>query len=49
MFGIETLGGSSHAATVVGLVLIEAMALYVGYGTLTRLAGPGIKTAIRER
>jgi hypothetical protein len=47
MFGIETLSGSSYAMAIVGIVLVEAMVLYVGYGTLTRLAGPGIIARVR--
>ena len=49
MFGIETLSGPSYAVAMVGLVLLEAMVLYVGYGGLTRLAGPTIENAIRGR
>ena len=47
MFGIETLTGSTYATAIVGIVLVEAMALYVGYGTLTRLAGPQILARMR--
>jgi len=39
MLGIESLGGSAGAVATVGVVLAEAMALYVGYGALTRLVG----------
>jgi hypothetical protein len=34
MFGIETLGGNAQAAVLIGLVLLEAVVLYVGYGLL---------------
>jgi hypothetical protein len=34
MFGIETLGGNAQAAVLIGLVLLEAIVLYVGYGLL---------------
>jgi hypothetical protein len=34
MFGIETLSGNAHAVALVGLVLLEAILLYVGYGAL---------------
>ncbi|MFB6164800.1 MAG: hypothetical protein ABEJ31_06535 [Haloarculaceae archaeon] len=34
MFGVETLSGPSHAAAIVALVFGEALALYVGYGTI---------------
>jgi hypothetical protein len=33
-FGIETLGGNARAAALIGLVLVEAVVLYVGYGAL---------------
>ena len=49
MFGIETLTGTTHAGAVVAAVLVEAIVLYVGYGTLTRVAGPEIETALRGR
>jgi len=38
MFGIETLSGPLHAAALVGLVLAEALVLYVGYGLLSAVA-----------
>ena len=47
MFGIETLTGDAYAVAIVGLVLLESVALYVGYGTLTSLAGPSILAEIR--
>jgi hypothetical protein len=34
MFGIETLGGNAQAAALIGIVLVEAIILYVGYGAL---------------
>ena len=34
MFGIETLSGNAQAAVLIGLVLLEAIVLYVGYGLL---------------
>ena len=39
MFGIETLSGNALAAALVGLVLLEAAVLYVGYGALEQLVG----------
>jgi len=39
MFGIESLSGNAHAAAMVGLVLLEAAVLYVGYGALEQVAG----------
>ena len=46
MLGLESLSGNAYAAALVGLVLIEAMVLYVGYGGLTRLLGPTIRNAV---
>lgn len=39
MFGIETLGTNAQAATLVGVVLAEAMLLYVVYGWLEGVLG----------
>jgi hypothetical protein len=47
MFGIESLSGPAYAGALVGIVLVEALLLYVGYGALTRVAGPSVKDAIR--
>ena len=49
MFGIETLTGPAYSAAIVGLVLVEAMVLYVGYGGLTRVVGTHITNAIGGR
>jgi len=38
MFGIESLSGNAYAAAMVGLVLLEAAVLYVGYGALEQVA-----------
>ena len=43
MFGIETLSGNAQAAVLVGLVLAEAILLYVVYGGLERTIGPSFK------
>lgn len=37
------LGESGQAAVTVGLVLAEAMTLYVGYGALTRVSSPLVR------
>ncbi|MFB6202363.1 MAG: hypothetical protein ABEI98_10185 [Halorhabdus sp.] len=37
MFGIETLSGNAQAIILVGLVLLEAIVLYVGYGALEQV------------
>jgi hypothetical protein len=47
LLGGEVASGPSAAAIVVGLVLVEALLLYVGYGTLERLLGPAITKALR--
>ena len=43
MFGIETLSGNAQAAALIGLVLLEAIVLHVGYTGLTRIAGPRVR------
>jgi hypothetical protein len=40
MIGLETLGSSTQAVVTIGVVLTEAIVLYVGYGAVTRLASP---------
>ena len=47
MFGLETASGVDGAALVVGVVLLEAILLYVGYGVLERVLGPTIVDALR--
>jgi len=47
MFGIETLGGSVGAVVLIGIVLLEAIVLYVGYGALERFLGPRIARLLR--
>jgi hypothetical protein len=47
MFGIESLSGNAHAAAMVGLVLIEAIVLYVGYGAIERVAGKHLVGLLR--
>ena len=42
MFGIESLSGPSGAVVLIGLVLAEALVLYVGYGALERFLGPKV-------
>ncbi|MFB6178312.1 MAG: hypothetical protein ABEI77_01150 [Halorientalis sp.] len=49
MFGIETLSGSAHAAAIVGLVLVEAIFLYIGYGAVERLLGSRLMGVLRGR
>ncbi|WP_439027897.1 DUF7512 family protein [Haloarchaeobius sp. DT45] len=47
MFGIESLSGNAQAAALIGIVLVEAAILYVGYGLLERVLGPTIRDLIR--
>ncbi len=41
MFGLEAFGLGEGVVTV-SLVLLEAIALYVGYGALSRLVGSAV-------
>jgi hypothetical protein len=43
MFGIETLSGNTLAAALVGIVLLEALVLYVGYGALESVFGTAVR------
>ncbi|WP_255195457.1 DUF7512 family protein [Halorarius litoreus] len=47
MFGLETLDGPSQAAALIGLVLAEAIVLYIGYGALERYLGPKLTALLR--
>nr|WP_136715517.1 hypothetical protein [Halorientalis salina] len=47
MFGIESLSGNAQAAALVGIVLFEAIVLYVGYGGLEQLFGPAVKRVLK--
>ncbi|WP_415383418.1 hypothetical protein [Halosimplex sp. TS25] len=47
MFGLESATGVGGAALVIGVVLLEAIVLYVGYGLLERLVGPALVEALR--
>jgi hypothetical protein len=49
MFGIETLSSNAQAAALVGLVLVEAAILYLGYGTLERLTGSYVVGMLRGK
>ncbi|AHG03800.1 hypothetical protein HALDL1_09430 [Halobacterium sp. DL1] len=46
MFGLENASGVGGAALVVGVVLVEAILLYVGYGAMERLLGPTLVRAL---
>lgn len=46
MIGLTTLPGPIQAIATVGLVLVEALVLYAGYGLLSQLAKPALMNAI---
>jgi len=46
MIEITALPTAVHAALVVGLVLLEAIVLYVGYGLVEQRIGPPVLEAI---
>jgi hypothetical protein len=47
MVGLEALGANLQAVGLVGVVLGEAIALYVGYGALERLVGDRVTDLLR--
>ena len=47
MFGIEISQGVVDGATLIGIVLLEAILLYVGYGLLEKLVGPRLTAFLR--
>lgn len=49
MFGLETATGINGAFLVIGVVLIEAILLYVGYGFLERIVGSAVVDALRGK
>ncbi len=46
MLGIESLSGNALAAALVGIVLFEALLLYVGYGALESLVGGAVRRVL---
>lgn len=48
LVGIASLTGIAHSVALVGLVLAEALALYVGYGIVFRTAGEEVRSAIED-
>ena len=46
MFGIESTSGMVQSTILVGIVLVQAIVLYVGYGGLQKLVGPHIAEAV---
>ena len=50
MLGIESFVGSAYTAvTLVGVVLLEAIALYAGYGALTHATSDAILKRVRRQ
>jgi hypothetical protein len=49
MFGLENASGIDGAVVVVGVVLVEAIILYAGYGLLERVFGPAVVDAVKGR
>lgn len=47
MFGIEVSQGVIDGATLIGLVLVEAIVLYFGYGLLEKVLGPTLTDVLR--
>ncbi|MFB6252057.1 MAG: hypothetical protein ABEI27_10315 [Halobellus sp.] len=47
MFGFEPVSGPAGAATLIGVVLGEALALYVGYGLIESALGPKVARVLR--
>jgi hypothetical protein len=47
MFGIEISQGVIDGATLIGLVLVEAIVLYFGYGLLEKVLGPTLTDVLR--
>jgi len=46
VFGTEIASGPVEAAVIIGVVLVEALVLYAGYGVLEALAGPTLRRAL---
>lgn len=49
MFGIETLGTNARAAALVGIVLVEAILLYVVYGWVESTVGGTVTRVLQGR
>jgi len=47
MLGTESLSGNAQAVALVGIVLLEAMILYVGYGALEQALGGYVVDLLR--
>lgn len=47
MFGVEISQAVVDGATLIGLVLLEAIVLYFGYGLLEKFLGPTVTDVLR--
>ena len=48
MIEFATLSASAQAALVVGVILVQAVILYIGYGALERVLTPSITERIKN-
>lgn len=48
MIGFESLPSAAEAILLIGIVLLEAMILYVGYGALEQVLGQRILKRIKN-
>lgn len=46
MYGLATLSGVVQAIATVGLVFMEALTLYAGYGALMRITVPTVRARL---
>lgn len=49
MLDLSGMSSNIRSVVVVGLILVEALVLYVGYGTVMKLAGPRVMDLIRSK
>lgn len=47
MIGFDALPPSGQAAALIGVVLLEAIVLYVAYGAFMNVVGPSVIRTIR--
>lgn len=48
MAGVQVTAATAEGAWAVGAVLVEALALYVGYGVLARVAVPAVVGVVAD-
>ena len=49
MMGFESFPATVQAILLVGVILVEAVVLYVGYGAIESVTAPKIRQAIRDQ